>query len=1144
MKLKKKNKTILGLLSIVIAIFLFSPAKSEAQDSTSSSRVSYSFAEKSSIPEEHLRLLKEGFPTEIAKADEEKFILVYQMKETSPSSGTTVEMTDNSKETTSSEEATKLVGHLPNTSDSNTAPLVFMGVGLLVSVIYMALVNRKANRFIWLIVLSGVGLSAYYSLHISAQSSILKDVVVKYVPKGQSMVYKPESIEGYDYIGYIYFVPSLPVQPERVEITSEESRTSVTTTTSEPLTISSITTTSEEPSTSTTTIEEPTTSTSTTTIEEPTTSTSTATIEEPTTSTSTTTIEEPTTSTSTATIEESTASTSTTTIEEPTASTSTTTSEEPTTSTSTTTSEEPTTSTSTTTIEEPTTSTSTTTIEELTTSTSTTTSEEPTTSTSTTTIEELTTSTSTTTSEEPTTGTSTTTSEEPTTSTSTTTSEEPTTSTSTTTIEELTTSTSTTTSEEPTTSTSTTTSEEPTTSTTTTSEEPQIPSEEPKGKVRVNYYLLEIVNGEGGVLIGDDFVMPGFSMEMGYAPTMVAPPTLLEGKIGSGYEVLPLEIKGFTLYDSYNEVIRGEFKDELTEIDFYYSINKGSDYQEGYVAANFLLEDGTAFALKRYMAGLVGLPYDVPIPQLDNYQFIKIDGPATGYYSKEDIPEVSLTYKDIRNTSLTVLHLTEDGQELGREVIRGVAGKKYSLERVYPVYHYFYSFVGIEGGERTGRFTEEPQTVVYRYNYAFSEGVVKINYLNQKGDGIYLSGGEPTSVSGPFDTNYTIEPFQGNDYYELTHTEGDLTGTFDRKPREVNFYYRERGPAEVTVNYLTEDNQLLKSRTLKGKNGLPYSVDTAYSDGYELVRHEGELSGVYSSEQAKTVTLYYRELPEAGPVTVKFVDVVTNDILSTLTYSGYVGNQYTSWNSYNGSDIYELVEITGAPEKGYFIPEEQTITYHLKRKKHSLWVVHTSTDYFFQRNLRKSEKIEAITGGTYTITPIDNIEYVVDQVEGGNLSGEIPYGDNTVYVHYIKNPNRSGINFLYSNTMYVEFAAPTFVRGNIGETYTAPIKQFKGMLYVGSDSTDEAGNDFFIFKPEDQTITLFYDFKASVIVKHVYRNNPEYNTEVVLEGVVDSEYITEPILREGTIQAEIEGDATGYYPGYGEPPLVVTYYYD
>ncbi|MGT2711477.1 MucBP domain-containing protein [Streptococcus oriscaviae] len=1060
MKLKKKNKTILGLLSIVIAIFLFSPAKSEAQDSTSSSRVSYSFAEKSSIPEEHLRLLKEGFPTEIAKADEEKFILVYQMKETSPSSGTTVEMTDNSKETTSSEEATKLVGHLPNTSDSNTAPLVFMGVGLLVSVIYMALVNRKANRFIWLIVLSGVGLSAYYSLHISAQSSILKDVVVKYVPKGQSMVYKPESIEGYDYIGYIYFVPSLPVQPERVEITSEESRTSVTTTTSEPLTISSITTTSEEPSTSTTTIEEPTTSTSTTTIEEPTTSTSTATIEEPTTSTSTTTIEEPTTSTSTATIEESTASTSTTTIEEPTASTSTTTSEEPTTSTSTTTSEEPTTSTSTTT------------------------------------------------------------------------------------IEELTTSTSTTTSEEPTTSTSTTTSEEPTTSTTTTSEEPQIPSEEPKGKVRVNYYLLEIVNGEGGVLIGDDFVMPGFSMEMGYAPTMVAPPTLLEGKIGSGYEVLPLEIKGFTLYDSYNEVIRGEFKDELTEIDFYYSINKGSDYQEGYVAANFLLEDGTAFALKRYMAGLVGLPYDVPIPQLDNYQFIKIDGPATGYYSKEDIPEVSLTYKDIRNTSLTVLHLTEDGQELGREVIRGVAGKKYSLERVYPVYHYFYSFVGIEGGERTGRFTEEPQTVVYRYNYAFSEGVVKINYLNQKGDGIYLSGGEPTSVSGPFDTNYTIEPFQGNDYYELTHTEGDLTGTFDRKPREVNFYYRERGPAEVTVNYLTEDNQLLKSRTLKGKNGLPYSVDTAYSDGYELVRHEGELSGVYSSEQAKTVTLYYRELPEAGPVTVKFVDVVTNDILSTLTYSGYVGNQYTSWNSYNGSDIYELVEITGAPEKGYFIPEEQTITYHLKRKKHSLWVVHTSTDYFFQRNLRKSEKIEAITGGTYTITPIDNIEYVVDQVEGGNLSGEIPYGDNTVYVHYIKNPNRSGINFLYSNTMYVEFAAPTFVRGNIGETYTAPIKQFKGMLYVGSDSTDEAGNDFFIFKPEDQTITLFYDFKASVIVKHVYRNNPEYNTEVVLEGVVDSEYITEPILREGTIQAEIEGDATGYYPGYGEPPLVVTYYYD
>ena len=93
--MKKKHKSLLVLLSLLMLAFLFFPARSEAQVNSGSSRVSYSFAEKSSVSDEHLRQLKEGFPKEIAQADEERFILVYQkQKEAVPPAGTTTVSTE------------------------------------------------------------------------------------------------------------------------------------------------------------------------------------------------------------------------------------------------------------------------------------------------------------------------------------------------------------------------------------------------------------------------------------------------------------------------------------------------------------------------------------------------------------------------------------------------------------------------------------------------------------------------------------------------------------------------------------------------------------------------------------------------------------------------------------------------------------------------------------------------------------------------------------------------------------------------------------------------------------------------------------------------------------------------------------------
>ena len=529
------------------------------------------------------------------------------------------------------------------------------------------------------------------------------------------------------------------------------------------------------------------------------------------------------------------------------------------------------------------------------------------------------------------------------------------------------------------------------------------------------------------------------------------------------------------------------------------------------------------------------------------YEFVKIEGERKGQYRNGETAELTLTYRDIRDTEFTILHLTDQGEELDRQVIKGVAGKKYSLDRIYPVYHRFYEFAEIEGEEERV-FKEEPFTIVFRYRYRYPEGRIPINYINEDGWNIRPSADEAVSeLSGAFGTTYNLEPYNGGRYYELSRVEGSVEGTFLPVPNEITLYYKERPQAKVTVNYYTEDGQFITSKVFERGNGLPYQVETRLPHSsnfrYNFVRFEGDLSGIYSSEVPQTISLYYREKDESS-VQMKYVERETGEELGSNVMYGFVGESYQTYGLYDPNMYYELVETSGAPETGVYTSDVQTITYYYQRIKHKITVIHKSTDYFFTRDLSYSEIIEGKLGEPYSISPVDNIEYVVDRVENGTLSGEITYGEKIIYIHYVPNPNRSSITFEFLNTMYTPFAPSLTVRGTVGETYTGPIREFTDMIYDGSDSVDENGQDLFVFKPHHQTINLFYEYKGRVIVKHVYRNHPEYNTELVLEGKSDYPYTTSPLPREGTVQAEVDGSEQGYFPVPWDGPVTVTYYYD
>ena len=360
----------------------------------------------------------------------------------------------------------------------------------------------------------------------------------------------------------------------------------------------------------------------------------------------------------------------------------------------------------------------------------------------------------------------------------------------------------------------------------------------------VSYYAYKWVNGEVSPPY-DDIEIDGYFTAPDYAFPQVAPSDILEGNIGENYNTKPKEIAGFKLanYTYHNE--SGVFADQTKEVRYYYGTDDGSRLKESFVKLNFVLEDGSQFALPRYKSGIEGLSYEVEIPELDSYEFVKIEGERKGQYRNGETAELTLTYRDIRDTEFTILHLTDQGEELDRQVIKGVAGKKYSLDRIYPVYHRFYEFAEIEGEEERV-FKEEPFTIVFRYRYRYPEGRIPINYINEDGWNIRPSADEAVSeLSGAFGTTYNLEPYDGGRYYEFSHVEGNLQGTFLPEANEITLYYKKRPQAKVTVNYYTEDGQFITSKVFEGGNGLPYQVETRLPHSsnfrYNFVRSEGDL---------------------------------------------------------------------------------------------------------------------------------------------------------------------------------------------------------------------------------------------------------------------------------------------------------------
>ncbi|WP_195960454.1 MucBP domain-containing protein [Enterococcus casseliflavus] len=468
-----------------------------------------------------------------------------------------------------------------------------------------------------------------------------------------------------------------------------------------------------------------------------------------------------------------------------------------------------------------------------------------------------------------------------------------------------------------------------------------------------------------------------------------------------------------------------------------------------------------------------------------------------------------------------------------------------------------------------GYFIKQVGTTNQRLNYAFTSIGNSINL--QAGEtktlalyerqivGEYAFGDSPDTIHFPVNSNFDFSTqalgieafklnFSGNieksisdsqifPYY--TNVDPSKPGTYVAifmarqasysvyTTHVVNVIVDPEQVGEVTVRYLdTQGQEIHETKTLSGTMGASYDASTdEYKlsiDGYTL--DESQLpensKGIFS-ETAQTVTYIYKKNPiPAADVTVEYVDTEGNEIHTSQTINGNLGDSYdASTDQYKLSiDGYTLDE-SQLPEnlKGVFSETAQTVTYVYT--KNPIPAADVTVEYVDTegKEIHSPQTISGNVGDSYDASTEKyqlKIEgYTLDQSQlPENSKGMFSETAQIVTYIYTKNPvPAADVTIEYVDLEGNEIHASQTISGNVGDSFDASTDQYK--LSIDGYTLDESQlpeNSKGVFSETAQTITYIYTKNpipaADITVEYVDTEGKEVHPSQIISGNVGDSY--------------------------------------
>ena len=605
------------------------------------------------------------------------------------------------------------------------------------------------------------------------------------------------------------------------------------------------------------------------------------------------------------------------------------------------------------------------------------------------------------------------------------------------------------------------------------------------GTQTVNYYYKR--KNAGNVVVN--------YLEQGTNAVLATQETL-DGtnKLGSAFTTVQKNINDYD-FVSVSPAANGTFTSGTQTVNYYYKRKDVGDIVVKYVeqGSNTPIDTPTTMS----GAGKSGLTYTTTPKTIPDYELVVTPANHTGTYPATGTTTVVYEYRRKNAGNVTVHHYIEGTTTpLAPDTPLNGTGK---LGLPYTTTNHNipnYTLVSVPSNAN-GTFTTGNQTVTYYYRRNDAGNVV-VNYLEQ-GTNAVVANQENIDGTGQLGLPFTTVQKNINDF-DFVSVSPAANGTFASGTQRVNYYYKRKDAANVTVKYVEQGTgtPLSSDDVLggTGKHGLPYTTTEKNITDYELVAQPSNKNGTFSSTP-QTVIYEYRRKP-AGDVTSVYVDEDGNqiDIPETQSGTGKLGLPYTTTRKTIPN--YTLVSVPGN-ENGTFVPGPQTVTYVYRRNNAGdVTVYHKSvydnSDLSTPTVLDGTRKL----GLPYTTNPETYSDFEIATVPS-NATGTFVSGSQSVtYLYKRKQSGGVTVNYLDNHGNRIE--TPDNITGtdNVGLPYTTTPKNIPNYTLI---TVPNNANGTFTVSP----ITVNYIYKrqdaGNVVIEHVDEDgNVPLDTPEVLDG--------------------------------------------
>ena len=320
---------------------------------------------------------------------------------------------------------------------------------------------------------------------------------------------------------------------------------------------------------------------------------------------------------------------------------------------------------------------------------------------------------------------------------------------------------------------------------------------------------------------------------------------------------------------------------------------------------------------------------------IDLYETEQTNTVETTYETKVEIPgNVVVKYVD-----------KQIGEEIAdSEELKGLAGDQYSTQQKD-----IYGYTFVESTNNTsGNMIEGTIEVTYFYTRTNAGGVI-VHYVDEEGNKLV----EDELITGKVADRYETEQ-KDIPNYDFVRVEGQTQGELTEGVIEVTYVYK-KIPARVIVQYLEKDDTpedntdnvvLAEQEVIEGFSGDPYITTRKEIENFQATIPENEI-GTMTREDIYVI--YYYERKPSGIVTVKYVDVDTNE---EILYKAENGQEYISYReqlqglcgleySTEQKDIpyYNFVEeLRPSNDTGVYTEDDIEVIYYYRKQTFNLSV--------------------------------------------------------------------------------------------------------------------------------------------------------------------------------------------------------------